>query len=129
MFKVLGKSLRGLHWKLTISYTLVTVAALLVVQVLVALLIWAVVTNSNIYPRSLIALVKEELAPQIAVYLDQPEPDIKGLSGWLQAAESSAGLTFQSLNFPVAQVSLSDFDEDTNLIVFDIKQNFLTGIP
>lgn len=123
------KFVRSLHWKLTLSYTLVTVAALLVVQVLVALLIWAVVTNSNIYPRALISLVKEEITPQIAVYLDKPEPDIKGLSGWLQAAESSAGLTFQSLNFPVAQVSLSDFDESTNLLVLDTNRNFLTGIP
>jgi len=120
---------RSLHWKLTLSYTLVTVAALLVVQLLAAILVWAVVTNSNIYPRALIALVKEELVPQIAVYLDAPEPDTKGLAGWLQAAETSAGLTLQSLNFPVAQVSLSDFDENTNLLVLDQNLKLLAGIP
>jgi NarL family two-component system sensor histidine kinase LiaS len=123
------KFFRSLRWKLTLSYTLVTVAALLVVQILAATLVWAVVTNSNIYPRALIGLVKEELAPQILVYLEEPEPDIKGLAGWMQAAETSAGLTFQSLNFPVAQVSLSDFDENTNLLVLDKNLNLLAGIP
>ena len=120
---------RGLHWKLTLSYTGVTVTALLVVQILAAILIWAIVTNSSIYPRVLIALAREELVPQIAVYLNDPEPDIKGLAGWLQAAETSAGLTFQSLNFPIAQVSLSDFGENTNLLVLDKDLNFLAGIP
>jgi len=129
MLKILGKPIQGLHWKLTISYTLVTVSALLVVQILAVILVWAIVTNSNIYPRALIALVKEELVPQIAAYLDAPEPDVNGLAGWLQAAETSAGLTFQSLNFPVAQVSLSDFDENTNLLVLDQNLNLLAGIP
>lgn len=123
------KVFRGLHWKLTLSYTLVTVAALLVVQVMAAILVWAFVTNSNIYPRAIVTLVKDELAPQIAVYLDNPEPDVKGLAGWLQAAETSAGLTFQSLNFPVAQISLSDFDKNTNLLVLDKNLNLLVGIP
>jgi len=118
-----------LHWKLTLSYTLVTVAALLVVQILAAILVWAIVTNSNIYPRALMALLKEEMVPQIAVYLDESEPDIKGLAGWLQTAETSAGLSFQSLNFPVAQVSLSDFDENTTLLVLDPNLNFLAGVP
>ncbi len=129
MMKPIRKFFRGLHWKLTLSYTLVTVAALLVVQMIAVVLIWAVVSNSNIYPRALIAVVKEELVPQIAVYLDDPEPDIRGLVGWLKAAETSAGLTFQSLNFPVAQVSLSDFDENTNLLVLDENLNLLAGIP
>jgi signal transduction histidine kinase len=123
------KFFRGLQWKLTLSYTLVTVAALLVVQVLAVVLVWAVVTNSSIYPRALIAVVKEELVPQIAVYLDNPVPDINGLAGWLRAAETSAGLTFQSLNFPVAQISLSDFDENTTLLVLDKNLNFMAGIP
>jgi NarL family two-component system sensor histidine kinase LiaS len=125
----LSRIFRGLHWKLTLSYTLVTVAALLVVQLIAVILVWAAVNNSNIYPRAIIAVVKEELAPQIAGYLDDPEPDINGLAGWLQAAETSAGLTFQSINFPVAQVSLSDFDENTNLLVLDTNLHLLAGIP
>jgi len=129
MLKNLGKPFRGLHWKLTLSYTLVTVAALLVVQMIAAIMVWVVVTNSNIYPRALIAVLKDELVPQIAVYIEDPETDIKGLAGWLQAAETSAGLTFQSLNFPIANVSLSDFDENTTLLVLDKNLNFLAGIP
>lgn len=120
---------RGLHWRLTLSYTLVTVAALLAVQMIALILVWVIVTNSNIYPRALITIVKEELAPQIAVYIEGPEADVQGLAGWLRAAETSAGLTFQSLNFPIAQVSLSDFDENTNLLVLDRNLNFLAGIP
>lgn len=125
----LRKPFLRLHWKLTLSYTLVTVAALLVVQIIVAILLWAIVTNSSIYPRALIAVLKGEIAPQIAVYLDNPEPDINGLAGWLQAAETSAGLTFQSLNFPVAEISLTDFDENTNLLVLDKNLNYLAGVP
>ncbi|MFC2042918.1 histidine kinase [Chloroflexota bacterium] len=129
MMTRIRKLFRGLHWKLTLSYTLVTVAALLVVQIIVVILVWVVITNSNIYPRVLIALVKEEIVPQIAVYIDDPEPDITGMAGWLHAAETSAGLTFQSLNFPSVQVSLSDFDEDTNLLVLDKNLNLLAGVP
>lgn len=123
------KLFQGLHWKLTLSYTLVTVAALLVVQIAIAVLVWVVITNSSIYPRALIVVVKDEIVPQIKNYLEPPDPDVKGLGGWLQAAETSAGLTFQSLNFPVAQVSLSDFDDDTTLLVLDRDLNFLAGIP
>lgn len=47
----------------------------------------------------------------------------------MAAAETSAGLTFQSLNFPVAEVSLSDFDENATLLVLDENLDFLTGIP
>lgn len=129
MFKTLLKPLQGLQWKLTLSYTLVTVGALLMVQILATVFVWFLVINSNIYARALIAIVKEELAPQIAVYLDAPEPDVKGLAGWLQAAETSAGLTLQSLNYPVVQVSLSDFDENTNLLVLDKNLKLLAGVP
>lgn len=63
---------RGLPWKLTLSYTLVTMAALLVVEAIAGFLVWLAITNSGIYPRAIVALVKEELVPQIAVYLDEP---------------------------------------------------------
>jgi len=123
------KLFAGLQWKLTLSYTLVTVAALLVVQIFASILVWIIITNSNIYSRTLIAVVREELVPQIAAFIDDSDPDIKGLAGWPQAAETSAGLTFQSLNFPVAEVSLSDFDENTALLVLDKNLNYLGGIP
>lgn len=129
MLRRLTGPFQGLRWKLTLSYTLVTVAALLVVQFAVTILVWLVVINSNIYPRALVALLREEVVPQIAVFLDNPDADVKGLAGWLQAAETSAGLTFQSLNFPVAEVSLSDFDENTILLVLDKNLNLLAGIP
>ena len=129
MLNKLRKPFQGLHWKLTLSYTLVTVAALLVAHLIAAVLVWAVITYSNLYPRAVIAVIREELVPQITVYLDDPEPDIRGLAGWLQAAETSAGLTFQSLSFPVAEVSLSDFDENTSLLVLDENLEFLAGIP
>lgn len=120
---------QGLQWRLTLSYTLVTVGALLVAHVIAGLLVWVVVTYSNLYPRAVIAVVEEELAPQIMTYLDGPKPDVRGLAGWLQAAETSAGLSFQSLNFPVAEVSLSDFDENTSLLVLDEHREFLAGVP
>lgn len=123
------KSFQGLRWKLTLSYTLVTVAALLAVMLIATVLVWILVTNSNIYPRALVAVVREELAPQIVGFLDNSDPDINGLAGWLQAAETSAGLTFQSLNYPVAEVSLSDFDENTLLLVLDKNLNLLAGVP
>lgn len=85
--------------------------------------------NANIFPRALIAVLKEEIGPQIALFLDNSEPDLEGLTGWLQAADSSAGLTFQSLNFPVMNVTLSDFDKNVNLLVLDHDLHFLAGIP
>jgi signal transduction histidine kinase len=129
MISRLRKLFQGLQWKLTLSYTLVTVGALLVVAVIAVILLWWIITSAHIYPRALITVLREEIGPQIAVFIDDPEPDLEGLTGWLKAAESSAGLTFQSLSIPVFNVTISDVDENVNLLVLDEQLNFLAGLP
>lgn len=122
-------SFRGLRWKLTLSYTLVTVAALVAVQVIAVAGVWVVISNSNLFPGVLISVVKIFIVPPITSYLDNPEPDLQGLTSWLRAAATSEGLTFQSPEYPNLQVTFGDRDQNTTLLVLDENLDFIDGIP
>lgn len=88
-----------LSWKLTLSYTLVTAAALAAVEIL-ALGILVAVVNSPKFLPGLATKAVIESAPQVYPFLKGEVPDINGLESWLLqasqsgfAAENGAGLT------------------------------------
>jgi len=63
-------SLRQLRWKLTLSYTVATVGALLVVELALILGVGAyIMVNSRLTPRLLIEDVKTNLVPAVRPYL------------------------------------------------------------
>jgi NarL family two-component system sensor histidine kinase LiaS len=71
-------SLRRLRWKLAFSYTLVTVLALLVAEmVLVAVLIAFLI--SPVLPSLAARYVGDEVAPRLESGLDQSPPDVESL--------------------------------------------------
>ena len=76
------KPFRTLGWKLTLSYTLVTVVTLLVVEIVVLGVTVIILLNSGMLPR-LVAQAVVGTAPQLAPYLDDQTPDVNGLNSWL----------------------------------------------
>jgi NarL family two-component system sensor histidine kinase LiaS len=122
------KIFRGLRWKLTLSYTVVTVATLLVVEILLLVGISYLFLNSNILPSVLVYAVENFINPQVATYLDNPEPDIQSLSIWLEDAFAE-GLTFRSSQNPKLKFELGELEQDTTLIVLDKNLDRLTSIP
>src|ERR687896_1682817 len=71
-------SLRRLRWKLAFSYTLVTVLALLVAEmILVAVLIAFLI--SPVLPSLAARYVGDEVAPRLESGLDQSPPDVESL--------------------------------------------------
>jgi NarL family two-component system sensor histidine kinase LiaS len=112
------KRFRGLRWKLTLSYTVVTVATLLVVEILIIAGIGIIILRTNLLPRLLIYATETFIAPQVASYLDSPQPDIVSLTKWLETAFEE-GMVFRSSQNPQIRLELGDFSEDTALMVLD----------
>jgi hypothetical protein len=71
-------SLRRLRWKLTLSYTLVTVVALLALELL---LLSAVVAflSSELWPAFIVQQIKDSFAPRLEEPLTREPPDTEAL--------------------------------------------------
>lgn len=74
---------RTLGWKLTFSYTLVTVAALLIVETALLLIAAILLQNEAFLPRAA-ANVMLPNAAKCAPFLQTTPPDVPGLEKWLQ---------------------------------------------
>ncbi|MFW6097378.1 MAG: histidine kinase [Chloroflexota bacterium] len=79
------RSFMGLRGKLTLTYTVVTVSALVVIEILgiavVLLLTYSVGTPEQEYFRDVIYV----LYPRAAPYLETDPPDVGGLQNWLDS--------------------------------------------
>ena len=75
-------SLRRLRWKLTFSYTLVTVVALLALELLVVSAVVALL-NSSVPPTLAAQYMRDDLAPRLEGHLQETPPDVAGLEGEL----------------------------------------------
>ena len=118
---------RGLRWKLTLTYTLVTVATLLVVEIIIVGGVGFLFIYSDIFPNALVSWVDGFIAPQVANYLEGPNPDLEGLSKWLQSAASDE-LTFQSPENPNLTFRLGDLDQNANLLIQISKTKCKVGV-
>jgi signal transduction histidine kinase len=129
---------QGLSWKLTLSYTLVTVATLLVVEAVVLGAVLLFVLNSNFMPR-LAAQVLVASTDQIVPFLDESPPDLNGLNSWLaQAAanglqattESGGSMSFNTGSLPEGDALLAVLDtHQTVLAVTPVDQGQTSGQP
>ena len=120
---------KGLHWKLTLSYTLVTVATLMVILVIAGVGVWFVLANSNLIEIGLTSIVRSFVVPPVASYLDNPEPNVKGLERWLQTAATSEGLSFRSPIYSNVGVTFGDPGQSEILLVLDGNLEYLAGVP
>ncbi len=122
------KRFRGLRWKLTLSYTVVTVSTLLVVEILIIVGIGALILRTNVLPGLLVYAVETFITPQVASYLDSPQPDVDSLTKWLETAYEE-GITFRSYQNPKIRFELGDFEADTILTVLDRNLVPLASVP
>jgi NarL family two-component system sensor histidine kinase LiaS len=122
------KPFRGLRWKLTLRYTVVTVATLLVIELLIIGGVSLILINSNLIPYALVTAVESFIAPQVATYLDQPNPDIESMTEWLESAFAE-GLTFRSPENPSMTFHLGDLDENASLTILDTDLIPQTSLP
>jgi NarL family two-component system sensor histidine kinase LiaS len=99
-----------LQWRLTFSYTLVTVAALIVVE-LILLGALLVLLNTNFLLNTIVSSLREIVTPQVASYLESDPPDIDGLNLWLSTAIGGNVVDGQS-NTRITSGLTIDFDRE-----------------
>lgn len=76
---------------MTLSYSLVTVAALLVVElVMMVLLMSYFVRNFDLTPENMIASLRSEWTPQMQKYFSEDPPDIDGARAYLEEVQGAA---------------------------------------
>ena len=122
----------GFRSKLTLSYVLVTVGALLVVEVVVVVILFAGI-NSGLASRLMAHALEHTLAPELEPHLARTPPDLDGLQedwgmisgdvdarGSESAPESASGGGANSAEF----IPLG-----TTLFVLDSERRLLGGYP
>ncbi len=117
----LSKGYQQLRWKLTLSYTAVTVGSLLTVElVLLSVLAILLVTllNSGFLPAQLIESASSIYTPTLRFYLAQTPPDQDGIAEWLDQIGA----------VPNTTLPLS-FDATDEMFVVDSRGRLLGARP
>ena len=79
---------RRLRWKLTASYTLVTVAALLSLELLVVGIVIGLLRDQfQDIPRNMAQKMSEQVAPRLAPLLKTEPPDLESRSSTLTSGQ------------------------------------------
>ena len=92
-----SKRFQQLRWRLTLTYTAVTLGALITVELILLLLLAVGLTfliNSGFLPEQLIRSANADYAPVLEFYLSQSPPDQKGIQEWLVGVGSASSVTF-----------------------------------
>ena len=116
---------RRLHWKLAISYILVTSIVALIVLLIVWTVITGLIVQSGQLPRAA-QILATSAASEASVYFRDGTVDREGIATWLNSMESdSVEINFNSEN-PDLNFSLEDIG---SLTVLDIEGNVIDGLP
>lgn len=120
-------SLRRLRWKLTFSYTLVTVVALLALELL---LVSALIgfLNSPLWPRLIAQQIRDEFATQLEEPLNQTPPDVEALRReltWLADGSDVRGADEP----PEDGVGIRVSADEGSLFVLDERRRLLVSVP
>ncbi|HHS97014.1 MAG TPA: HAMP domain-containing protein [Chloroflexi bacterium] len=116
---------RRLRWKLTLSYTAVTVAVMICLEALFFLVGWGMLTVSSAFPAQIARVLDTYFAPEVRPYIEASPPDREGLEGWLET------VTTQGIEVGEGQrISLSTFSGGSGLIaVVDSEGRLLAALP
>jgi NarL family two-component system sensor histidine kinase LiaS len=117
----LSKGYQQLRWKLTLSYTAVTVGALLAVEfvLLVGLgLLLIALLNSGFLPAQLIEASASSYTPTLRFYLTQTPPDQDSIGQWLEQVGAA-----YSTNLPLS------FDATDEMFVVGADGRLLAARP
>ena len=91
LFSRVRVSFRSLRWRLTLSYSLVTVAALLVVELVAMVIVMSYfVNNIDLTPENLISNLRAEWTPMVQQFFSEEPPDIEGVRDYLDNVQGSA---------------------------------------
>jgi len=83
-------SFKSLRWRLTLSYSLVTVGALVVVEVIVMTVVLAYfVNNIDLTPENLISNFRAEWTPMVQQFFSEDPPNVSGLREYLDDVQGS----------------------------------------
>ena len=105
--KKLLSPLRSLRARLTLSYSLVTISALLVVElVVVALLMTFLVRNIDLTPETLIANLREEWTPMMQEFFSSEPPDVEGARAYLEEVQGTVISTRPLLIFGTLELEM-----------------------
>jgi len=111
-FGVKFSPFRSLRWRLTLSYSLVTIGALLVVELLVMIFLMTYfVRNIDITPENLINNLREEWTPMMQEFFSSEPPDVEGARAYLEDVQ---GTVISTSPLPVfgslqVQMNVEDF--------------------
>lgn len=98
---------RSLRWRLTLSYSLVTIGALLVVELVVMVFLMSYfVRNIDLTPENLIANLREEWTPMMQQFFSSEPPDIEGARAYLEAVQGTVISTRPLLIFGNLQMEM-----------------------
>ncbi len=90
------KRFRQLRWKMTLSYTGVTVGALLTVELILlasTAIVVAVLLSSGVIQAELITAVSDELTPPLQLLLSRTPQDQDEITDWLDRMSAAVGPT------------------------------------
>ncbi len=120
---ILTRLSRRLQWRLTLSYTVVTVAALIVVELALLGLLFLLL-NSNFLTQEIVSTIRSDLVPQVSGYLDSSPADVEGLNKWLRTVVDDSIGSEQGSPRLTRGLSIQ-FDQDYQLFVIETSGRLL----
>jgi two-component system, NarL family, sensor histidine kinase LiaS len=124
-------SLRRLRWKLTLSYTLVTVVALLALELLFASALIAFL-RSDLLPTILVQQLRDEFAPRLEKPLSQDPPNVERLREeltWFAESSDVRGADRGLSNEGGVRLGFNVTPEEGSLFVVDDERRLLVSAP
>lgn len=98
---------RSLRWRLTLSYTIVTISALLVVELVVMVFLMNYfVRNIDLTPETLIPNLREEWTPMMQHFFSSEPPDVEGARAYLEDVQGTVISTRPLLIFGSLQIEM-----------------------
>ena len=124
-------SLRRLRWKLTLSYTLVTVVALLVLEILVVAVVVIFIYSSSALPQFLAGDIKDTLVPELESNFSRPEPDLEKMRQDLRSYIAGPGSENGGEEIEDGQenANVNFSPEDGQTFVLDDGGNLMVSVP
>lgn len=117
---------RRLSWKLTASYTLVTVATLVTLEVvLVGVGLVLLQGAADRLPKSVAGAMARDVAPQLSPLLAGGTPDLQGIHRWLVGGDRSGFSATEGAPGLTIRVSAIDI-ADARVLVLD-RRGYLLG--
>ena len=118
-----------LQWKLTLTYTLVTTAAILVVEVALVVVAWGMLLRSNAWPKLFIPMFEDAVA-DIAPSVAARPPDTVRLQQWLETLSRSGKISTESSDSSRQHVRLNLSPAALSLtIITDAEGRVLATFP